>query len=92
MLRLVVLAQLKQWHLVLVYYRPCHSKFNPIERFRGVLEMYWGGVLLGNEEAVLGYAAKMTDKGVLRKVHRNHKVFVKGVKLPQRWKNLEKRL
>ena len=91
LLRLLQLAQRKQWHLVLVYYPPYHSKYNPIERYWGVLESYWSGVLLNSEAAVLGYAGNMTYKGVHPQVHRNHKEYVKGVKLPQRRKKrLEK--
>jgi transposase len=86
LLRLLLLAQRKQWHLVLVYYPPYHSKYNPIERFWGILEKYWNGALLSSEEAVLGYAGNMTYNGVHPKVHRNHKEYAKGVKLPQRRK------
>jgi hypothetical protein len=86
LLRLLQLAQRKQWHLVLVYYPPYHSKYNPIERFWGVLESYWGGVLLDSEPAALGYAKNMTYNGVHPGVHRNHKEYAKGVKLPQRRK------
>jgi hypothetical protein len=91
LLRLLQLAQRKQWHLVLVYYPPYHSKYNAIERFWGVLESYWGGELLDSEQAVFGYAEKMTYNGVHPKAHRNHKEYAKGVKLKQRRKkHLEK--
>ena len=43
-----------------MYYPPYHSKYNPIERCWGVLEVYWNGELLDSEEAVLGFAANMT--------------------------------
>lgn len=86
LLRLLLLAQKKQWHLVLVYYPPYHSKYNPIERFWGVLEKFWNGALLASEAIVLGYAQNMTYNGVHPKVQRNHKKYAKGVKLPQRRK------
>lgn len=86
LLRLLLLAQKRQWHLVLVYYPPYHSKYNPIERFWGVLENYWNGALLDSAEAVLGYAANMTYNGVHPQVHRVTKEYTKGVKLPQRRK------
>jgi hypothetical protein len=41
--RLVLLAQACQVTIVLVYYPPYHSKYNPIERCWGVLEVYWKG-------------------------------------------------
>lgn len=91
LLRLLLLAQRKQWHLVLVYYPPYHSKYNPIERFWGILEKFWNGALLDSEEAVLGYAANMTYNGKHPEVHRNNKEYAKGVKLPKRGKRrLEK--
>ena len=53
-------AQATQLTVELVYYPPYHSKYNPIERCWGVLEVYWNGELLDSEEAVLGFAANMT--------------------------------
>jgi hypothetical protein len=81
LLRLLLLAQRQQWHLVLVYYPPYHSKYNAIERLWGILENYWRGELLESEAAVLGYAAHMTYNGVHPQVHRVHKQYAKGVKL-----------
>jgi hypothetical protein len=83
LLRLILLAQKKQWHLILVYYPPYHSKYNPIERFWGILENFWNGELLDSVAAVLGYAANMTYNGVHPKVQQIHKTYVKGVKLKQ---------
>jgi transposase len=81
LLRLLLLAQRRQWHLVLVYYPPYHSKYNAIERLWGILENYWRGALLETEAAVLGYAAHMTYHGVHPQVHRVTKQYAKGVKL-----------
>jgi len=78
--RLVLLAQKFQWHLVLVFYPPYHSKYNPIERLWGILESYWRGELLDREAAVLGYAQNMTYNGVHPQVHRVTKKYTKGVK------------
>jgi hypothetical protein len=86
LLRLLQLAQQKQWQLILVYYPPYHSKYNPIERFWGVLENFWNGALLDSAAAVLGYAANMTYNGVHPQVQRVTKQYSKGVKLPQRRK------
>ena len=47
----------------LAYYPPYHSKYNPIERCWGILEMHWNGSLLDSVEAVLGFAGSMTWKG-----------------------------
>src|SRR5512135_2317811 len=44
-------------------YPPSHSKYNPIERCWGILEMHWNGALLASVETVLGGARTMTWKG-----------------------------
>jgi hypothetical protein len=78
--RLVLLAQKYQWTVILVYYPPYHSKYNPIERLWGILENYWRGELLESEAAVLGYAGHMTYNGVHPRVHRVDQQYDKGVK------------
>jgi hypothetical protein len=78
--RLVLLAQRYQWTIVLAYYPPYHSKYNPIERLWGILENYWRGELLDSEAAVLGYAGNMTYQGRKPQVQRNRTPYVKGVK------------
>jgi hypothetical protein len=91
--RMVLLAQKYQWVVVLVYYPPYHSKYNPIERLWGILENYWRGELLDSEGAVLGYAAHMTYNGVHPQVRRCTKQYPKGVKLTKAQKRrLEQRL
>ena len=49
--------------VILAYYPPYHSKYNPIERVWGCLEQHWNGDLLDTNEAVLGFASSMTWKG-----------------------------
>ena len=78
--RMVLLAQKYQWVVVLAYYPPYHSKYNPIERLWGILENYWRGELLDSEAAVLGYAGGMTYRGVHPQVQRCTKPYAKGVK------------
>jgi len=78
--RLVCFAQKYQLRLRLAYYPPYHSKYNPIERCWGVLEVYWRGQLLDSAAAVLGYAAAMTYKGKHPRVQRVTKAYSKGVK------------
>jgi hypothetical protein len=88
--RLVLLAQRFQWQIVLVFYPPYHSKYNPIERLWGILENYWRGELLDSEAAVLGYAANMTYNGIHPQVQRVTKQYAKGVKRkPAEKKRLE---
>jgi Rhodopirellula transposase DDE domain len=78
--RMALLAQKYGWAVVLVYYPPYHSKYNPIERLWGILENYWRGELLDSEAAVLGYAAHMTYRGVHPQVWRCTEQYPKGVK------------
>jgi hypothetical protein len=53
-----IVAFAREFGLVvqLAYYPPYHSKYNPIERCWGVLEMHWNGSLLDSAEAVVGFA------------------------------------
>jgi transposase len=91
--RLLRLAQHYQWVIVLVYYPPYHSKYNPIERLWGILENYWRGELLDSEAAVLGFAGNMTYKGRKPTIRRNAQPYSKGVKrTAAQKKRLEKRL
>ena len=39
--------------IVLAYYPPYHSKYNPIERSWGILEKHWGATLLNTVETTL---------------------------------------
>lgn len=78
--RLVLFAQATQLTISLVYYPPYHSKYNPIERCWGVLEVYWNGELLTSEAAVLGFAGSMSYAGKHPHVHRVSQTYLKGVR------------
>src|SRR5205085_10957366 len=78
--RLVLLAQAAQVTIVLVYYPPYHSKYNPIERCWGVLEVYWNGELLDSEEAIRGFAQNRTYAGKHPAVYRVSQTYSKGVR------------
>jgi transposase len=74
----------------LAYYPPYHSKYNPIERCWGVLEMHWNGSLLDSIEAVVGFAGSMTWKGKHPVVSVVETAYHKGVRLkPKEMKALE---
>ena len=91
--RLVQLAQATQVTIVLVYYPPYHSKYNPIERCWGVLEVYWNGELLDSEAAVLGFAANMTYARRQPAVYHLSEIYSKGVRRTrQEMRLLEARL
>ena len=78
--RLVRWAQATQLTVELIYYPPYHSKYNPIERCWGVLEVYWNGELLDSEAAVLGFAANMTYAGRHPQVDRVSATYCSGVR------------
>jgi Rhodopirellula transposase DDE domain len=77
--RLVQLAQKERLTIELAYYPPYHSKYNPIERGWGVLEVYWNGALLDSEGAVLGFARSMTYAGKHPQVFRVGQPYASGV-------------
>lgn len=65
----------------LLYYPPYHSKYNPVERCWGILEMHWNGAQLTDVDAMLGWASSMTWKGLHPLVALTRKVYEKGVTL-----------
>jgi hypothetical protein len=79
--RIVGFAQKSGLRVHLAYYPPSHSKYNPIERCWGILEMHWNGSLLDSIEAVLGLARTMTWKGKPPEVSLIEAPYCKGVRL-----------
>jgi len=67
--------------VILAYYPPYHSKYNPIERVWGVLEQHWNGGLLDTGEAVEGYIKTMTYNGIHPKVQVIDKIYETGIKV-----------
>lgn len=65
--------------LHLLYYPPYHSKYNPIERCWGILELHWNGATLIDTHTMLAWAQSMTWKGVSPTVSLNSKNYQKGV-------------
>jgi transposase len=88
--RIVAFARKYDLRVQLAYYPPYHSKYNPIERCWGVLEMHWNGSLLDSIEAAVGFAASMTWKGKHPVVSVVETTYAKGVRLkPEEMKALE---
>jgi transposase len=88
--RIVEFARKFGLEVQLAYYPPYHSKYNPIERCWGILEMHWNGSLLDSIEAVMGFAGSMTWKGKHPVVRVVETVYTKGVRLkPKEMKALE---
>jgi len=91
--RLVAFADHTGLEIHLVYYPPYHSKYNPIERVWGILEMHWNGTLLTDLATAMGWAKTMTWNGLPPQVLRIDKTYEKGVTVPNtEWKELEARL
>ena len=53
----------------LLYYPPYHSKYNPIERCWGILELHWNGAKLTDTETMVEWAQSMTWKGLQPVLH-----------------------
>ena len=68
----------------LLYYPPYHSKYNPIERCWGILELHWNGTKLVDVETMLAWAKSMTWKGIHPIVTLSRVVYQKGVSLSKR--------
>ena len=77
----------------LLYHPPYHSKYNPIERCWGILELHWNGTKLINVETMLEWAKSMTWKGIHPVVELSRQVYQKGISLGKRaMRAVEKRL
>lgn len=79
MKRLTELADKHDLEVVLAYYPPYHSKYNPIERCWGILESHWNGTLLNTLETTLEWAKTMTWKGLEPVVEVLESIYKKGV-------------
>lgn len=77
----------------LLYYPPYHSKYNPIERCWGLLELHWNGTKLVDIETMLAWAKSMTWKGLHPIGALSRKVYQKGIVLSkQAMQAIESRL
>src|SRR5229473_2486318 len=79
--RMVQFADVIKRPIHLLYYPPYHSKYNPIERCWGILELKWNGAKLIDVETMLGWAKQMTWKGLHPVVELSRKVYEKGIAL-----------
>jgi len=79
--RMVELSDSINRPIQLLYYPPYHSKYNPIERCWGILELKWNGTKLIDAETMLGWAKKRTWKGLHPVVNLSRTVYEKGISL-----------
>jgi Rhodopirellula transposase DDE domain len=79
--------------LHLLYFPPYHSKYNPIERCWGILELHWNGAKLLDWPTVLAWAKSMTWKGAHPIVYENQQSYQTGISLSKvEMRPIEKRL
>ena len=81
MWRLVDFVQRYGIGVQLAYYPPYHSKYNPIERCWGILEMHWNGAVLDSIESVIRFAESMTWNGKHPTVKVMSRLYATGIKL-----------
>jgi transposase len=82
--RMVELSDKTGLRIRLVYYPPYHSKYNPVERCRGVLERHRNGTILNSIEKTINRAETMTWKGIRPVVDFIDKIYEKGVVLTKK--------
>ena len=77
----------------LLYFPPYHSKYNPIERCWGILELHWNGAKLLDTQTMLAWARSMTWKGLTPIVKLSDSIYAKGISLGKKaMKDIESRL
>jgi len=84
MMRLTEFADKHDLEIILAYYPPYHSKYNPVERCWGILENHWSGTLLSTLEIAIAWAKTMTWRGHHPVVELLETVYKKGVKLSKK--------
>jgi len=70
--------------VILVYYPPYHSKYNPVERLWGTLEQHWNGDLLDTKEAVIEFTKSMKFDQKNPKVTVVDETYETGVKVKEK--------
>ena len=77
----------------LLYFPPYHSKYNPIERCWGILELHRNGTQLRDVATMLAWAKSMTWKGRPPVVELNRKDYHRGITLGKKaMRTVERRL
>ena len=84
MKRMIEFADKNNLEIVLAFYPPYHSKYNPIERCWGILENHWSGTLLNTLEITLEWAKTMTWKGLSPVIKLLETTYQKGVKMSKK--------
>jgi len=91
--RIVDFSEQIKLPIQLLYYPPYHSKYNPIERCWGILEMHWNGAQLIDSKTMLAWAKSMTWKGCNAIIWLTETIYEKGISLSKKaMKPIEERL
>jgi hypothetical protein len=79
--RMVEFSASANIEIILAYYPPYHSKYNPIERVWGILERHWSGDILDSKNTIIEFIKTMTRNGKNPNVTISNKVYETGIKL-----------
>jgi hypothetical protein len=81
MKRMVEFADKHHLEIVLAYYPPYYSKYNPVERCWAMLENHWAATLLNSILITLEWAKTMTWKGIHPTIKLLKTTYQKGVRM-----------
>ena len=84
MKRMIEFADQNNLEIMLAFYPPYHSKYNPIERCWGILENHGSGTLLNTLEITLEWAKTMTWKGLSPVIKLLETTYQKGVRMSKK--------
>ena len=84
MKRMIDFADKNNLEIVLAYYPPYYSKYNPIERCWGILENHWRATLLNTIETTLEWTKNMTWKGISPVIKPVKTAYQKGVRMAKK--------
>lgn len=91
--RIVEFTEMIGKPMQLLYFPPYHSKYNPIERCWGALELHWNGTLLSDANIMMKWAQTMLWKGIHPIVDISTRIYKKGISITKKaMKVIEKRL
>lgn len=82
--RIVEFSAKANIEIILAYYPPYHSKYNPIERVWGILEQHWNGDILDSKNTVIEFAKTMTRNGKNPNVTVIDKIYETGISLTKK--------
>jgi hypothetical protein len=82
--RMVEFSNKNNIKIILAYYPPYHSKYNPIERVWGALEQHWNGDIMDSEETIFKFAQTMKWEGKNPTVKISDNIYNTGISLTKK--------